>query len=193
MPRTLAASRNSRVRTEPRSPFGASAGSLVEPASPREAQKTTTRAPASEARANVPPHASDSSSGCAKTPRMVRPVRFAAARGSRRSSGAGTTGLEHMTVYRFVFGSHAFKSETCEGPLADTAPIELEDPRQSGRHLFHVLEHEAGDALVHDLSHGAAIESGHRRAAGHRLNEHEPERLRLLNGIHQRARPAEQL
>src|SRR5439155_25316972 len=115
---TPAASRNSRVRTAPRSPFDASAGSPVEPASPRDAQKTTTRAPASEARARVPPHASDSSSGCAKTPRMVRPARLAEARSARLSSGAGTTGLEHMTVYRFVFGGHAFKSETREGLLA---------------------------------------------------------------------------
>ena len=42
------------------------AGSLTDRASPCDAHITTTRQPASASRASVPPHASDSSSGCAK-------------------------------------------------------------------------------------------------------------------------------
>ena len=48
------------------------------------------------------------------------------------------------------------------GPLAD--------------HLFDVAEHPAGDAIVHDLPHGAAVQRGHRRAARHRLGEDQAER-----------------
>src|SRR5450759_2982189 len=160
-PSTAAASRSSRVRTSPRSPSGTSEGSLIEPASPREAHSTMTRAPASARRASVPPHASDSSSGCAKIPRTVRPARG-------RASSA-TMRLHDPTVDGDVFIDHASGAEARDGALAHAPAIEVEDARQLVDHLLEVLEDQAGDAFVHDLPHGAAIEGGDRRAARHRL------------------------
>src|SRR5882672_9564886 len=148
-PRTAAASRSSRARTTPRSPSGTSAGSLIEPASPRDAHTTTTRAPASTRRANVPPHASDSSSGCAKIASTVRPAR-------RRA--LVTTGLHEPGVNRDVLVHHAGCSETGDRALADAAAIEIEKAWQVVGHLLEVVENHPGYALVDDFADGAAVE-----------------------------------
>ena len=164
-----------------------SAGSLTDPRSPREAHSSTTRAPASASRASVPPHASDSSSGCAKTARTVRPTTP-----SDQLSSA-TVRLDDLLVDRHVLVDHALDAEARDGALADAPAIEREHARQAGRHLVEVVEDDAGDAVVDDLADGAAIERGDRRAAGHRFGEHQPERLARLNRVEQRARAAVQL
>ena len=70
--------------------------------------------------------------------------------------------------------------------------IERQHARQAGHQRVERVEHAAGDAVLDHLAHRAAIERRDRRAAGHRLGEHEPERLARLHRIEQRARAAEQ-
>src|SRR5258708_38483300 len=173
-PSTAAASRSSRARTPPRSPSGTSAGSLIDPASPRDAQSRTTRAPASASRASVPPHASDSSSGCAKMPRTVRPA---------SESLSGTVRLHDAAVHADVFVDHARDAEARNGALADAPAIEIEHAREGVRHVLEVVEYHPGDSLIHDLADGAAIQRRHRRSARHRLAEHEAERFGRLNRV----------
>src|SRR5947208_5573225 len=148
MPSTAAASASSRVRTPARSPSGTSAGSLIDPDSPRDPQRSTTRAPASASRASVPPHASDSSSGCAKTARTVRPA-----------SGRSTTMLLHDTkIDRDVLFDHAGRAEPRDGPLADAPTIQIEQTRQLVHHLLEVGEHHPGHAVVDYFTNRATIE-----------------------------------
>src|SRR5258707_6676602 len=120
MQSTAGAARSSLTRTAPRSPRETSAGSLIEPDSPRDAHMSTMRAPASAARASVPPQASDSSSGCAKTARIVRPA---------SESAVGTMRLDHTAVDGLVLLGHPFRAETRERLLAHLLPVQLEQPR----------------------------------------------------------------
>src|SRR5262245_27135040 len=156
-PRTAAASRSSRSRTQPRSPSGTSAGSLIDPASPRDAHSRTTRAPASARRASVPPQASDSSSGCAKIPSTVRP-----ASGRRSTLPSGTMSLHETRVYGEVLGHHPFGAAAFDGALADQPTVEVEHAGQLVGHLLEVFEDHPGHPMVHDFAHRAAIEGGDR-------------------------------
>src|SRR5262252_1298949 len=181
-PSTAAASRSSRSRTPPRSPSGTSEGSLIDPASPRDAQSSTTRAPESASFASVPPQASDSSSGCAKIPSTVRP-----ASGRCSMLPSGTTTLHETRVHVDVAVDHPLDAEARDRALANPAPIEVEHARQLVGHLLEVLEDHPGHPMIDDFTDGTAIEGGDRRSAGHRLGEHEPERLARLDRIEQRA------
>src|SRR3954464_15398589 len=179
-PRTAQASLNSLARTRPRSPSGTSAGSLIDPASPCEAQTTTTRQPASARRASVPPHASDSSSGWAKMPITVRPARgFALA--------SGTMGLHEPGVDRDVLVDHASRAETGDRALVDAAPIEIAHARQPERHFFEIVEDQSGDPFVNHLTHRASVERRDGSSAGHRFGEHQSEGFPGLNRVEQRA------
>src|SRR6185503_20051243 len=125
-----AASTSSRARTPPRlSPSGTRDGSQTDPASPRDAHTTMTRAPASARRANVPPHASDSSSGCAKMPRMVRPASGSSPDRAVRSA-SGTGSLHETRIHGDVLLDHAGGAEPGHRPFVDAAPIEAEHARQ---------------------------------------------------------------
>src|SRR5439155_5250026 len=146
MPSTRAASCSSSVRTRARLPSGTSAGSLTDPFSPREAHINTTRAPASDSRASVPPQASDSSSGCAKTASTVRPA-------SERESSA-TMRLHESTVHVDVLVHHACGAEPRHGAIVHARAIEIEHTLQLVHHLLQVFEHDAGDAIVDDLADG---------------------------------------
>src|SRR5882762_5419485 len=170
MPSTAAASCNSRVRTPARSPSGTSAGSLTDPRSPREAHINTTRAPASDRRASVPPHASDSSSGCAKMARTVRPAKDRSAKAfppslgceasELRRAGAlrSTMRLHEFPVHVDVLVYHACDAEARHSAVVDPLPVEIEHAAQIVHHLLEVLEHQARDAVVHHFADGAAIE-----------------------------------
>src|ERR1043166_2766605 len=178
-PRIFAASCSSLARTLPRSAFATSAGSLTAPFSPREAQIRMTRAPASERRAMVPPHASDSSSGCAKTTRMVRPEK----------SGAPDDAFKD----RDVPVDHPLDAEPRDRAVSHPPAVESEDRFQAGSHLVERVEGHARDALVDDFAHGAEIERDDGRAARHRFGEHETEGLASLHGIEECPGAAEQL
>src|SRR5580765_6243324 len=181
-PRIRAASRSSRVRALARSSPATREPSLQEPRSPREAQITTTRAPASERRASVPPQASDSSSGWAKTARTVRPEKSGAS-GMRPSSDDALIDLE-------VPVDHAFHAESRDGSLADAPAIQTEYSRKPVGHLIEIAEDHAGDRVVHHFSHGAAVQRGHRSTAGHGFRQHQAKRFSRLNGVEQGPRPA---
>src|SRR5438270_9568175 len=124
MPRTRAGSRSSCARTLGRSAAATSAGSLRAPFSPRDAQRRTTRAPASASRASVPPHAIDSSSGWANTARMVRPEK------------SGNDAL----VDGEIFVYHPLDPEPFHRAFANAAPIERKRLRQILDHLTQVVE-----------------------------------------------------
>src|SRR4051812_12318609 len=112
------------------------------------------RAPASASRASVPPHASDSSSGWARTTRIVRP-----------EQSATPVRLDDLLVHRHVFVDHAFDAEARDGALADAAAIEREDGGEVRDHLVEIVEDPARDAFVDDLTDGALVERDDRGAA----------------------------
>src|SRR5580704_4223665 len=142
MPSAAAAARSSAARTRPRSPSsGTSPGSLIAPFSPCDAQSSTTRAPPLAARASVPPQASDSSSGCAKIARIVRPASGRSGEAGELRAGTVPLCVRHQSfVDRDVLVDHAVDPEPLDGALPDAAPVEVEDARQLVGHLFEVLE-----------------------------------------------------
>src|SRR5215471_13293404 len=181
MPSTLAASYSSRARTAARSWPSSSARSLIDPFSPRDAQISTTRAPASASRASVPPHAIDSSSGCANTTRNVRPAR------------SGALGLNDALIDGHVFVDHSTDAEAFHRPFANHTAVECEDPAEILDHLAEIAEDHAGHAVIDDLANSAKIQRNDRRPARHGFGEYETERLACLHRIHERPRAAEQL
>jgi len=64
---------------------------------------------------------------------------------------------------------------------------------QPGGHLVEIAEYDAGDPVVHDFAHGAAVERGDGRAAGHGFREHQARTARAPGWIEQRPRTAVQL
>src|SRR6202035_1020416 len=123
----------------------------------------------------------------AKMPSTVRPARGSAALAS------GTMGLHDPGVDGDVLIDHALGTEPGHRAIVHTATIEIEHAGQPARHLFEVVEDQAGDAFVHDLPDRTAIERDDRRAASHRLGEDQPKRLARLNRVEQRAGAAVQL
>src|SRR5262249_50524865 len=189
-PRTAAAALSSRARTRPRSPSGTSAGSLIDPASPRDAHSRITRTPASDSRAIVPPHASDSSSGCANTQSTVRP---ASGRSVSEFVSTATAGSDDVRVDVDVFVDHACGAETLDRARAHAAAGQGGHARQIVGHLFEIVEDHPPDSPGPHFPHGAAIERGDGRAARHGLGEDEPEGLARLNGVEERARATVEL
>src|SRR4051812_40342913 len=154
MPRIRAAACSSRERMQGRSPSDRSARSLTAPFSPREAHSSTTRAPPSARRASVPPHAMDSSSGWAKTARMVRPAK------------SGASGLEDALIDGDVLTYHSIDTEPRHRAFADAPAIKTERTRQVFHHLAKIAEDEARHPVVDHLAHSAEIERDDWRAAG---------------------------
>src|SRR5919201_5147915 len=159
-PSIVAASYSSRVRTAPRSAFASSAGSDTDPASPRDAQSSTTRAPASDSRASVPPQASDSSSGCAKISSTVRPFNGRSSLALRGSSA--TMRLHDPAIHVDVLVHHARHAEALHGARAHARAVESEHARHFVHHLLEVVEDDAGHAVLDDFPDGAAVERSHR-------------------------------
>src|SRR5256885_3975828 len=143
MPRIAAASCSSRVRTLARSSPAIIVPSLTDPFSPRDAHSSTTRAPASARRAIVPPHASDSSSGCARTTRIVRPEK---------------SGRDDALIHRFVFVDHALDAEACDGLFANAPAIERKHGCEVRGHRVEVFEDHARHAFVNHLAHRAEVD-----------------------------------
>ena len=52
---------------------------------------------------------------------------------------------------------------------------------RTGERFFFGIYDVAGDTVIDDFRHGAAIPRDDRRSAGHRLDHHEPERLRPVD------------
>jgi hypothetical protein len=47
--------------------------------------------------------------------------------------------------------------------------------------LLRILDDETGRAILDDLRHGTLPKRDHRRATGHRLDHHQPKRLRPID------------
>src|SRR4029453_15069022 len=92
-----------------------------------------------------------------------------------------------------VLVDHAIDTEPGNRASAHLTPVEIEHTREPIRHGFQVVEHDTGDAVFHDLAHGAAIESGDGCPAGHRLGQDETERLPRLGRIEEPGRAAVKL
>src|SRR5262245_3250024 len=144
MPRIVAASSSSFVLTRPRLSSGTSVGSLMDPRPPLDAQMSTTRAPASARRASVPPHASDSSSGCAKIARTVRPASVASVPATLASSKG--------VIQLFVFRDHPLDTEARDGMLANAASTEGHRTWEVGHHSIETVRDDAGDTVVYDFT-----------------------------------------
>ena len=108
--------------------------------------------------------------------------------GSRSADVAQQRPINVDIVFRHPCGGKAL-FET----LTHLFPIERNDARQRRDRLFHGFDDGAGDAVLDDLRHRAAAKSQDRRAAGHRLDHGEPERLRPVDREQQRLRVAQEL
>src|SRR5262245_40009277 len=185
-PSVAAASWSSRARTRPRSAFWT--GLLNPPSSPCDAHRSTTRTPASDSRASVPPQASDSSSGWAKMARTVRPLRTDPLAGDRSMMR-----LHELLVRGHVLVHHAVRPEASSGVFANSPAVEVEHAAQPVGHLLQILEDHSRDPVVNDFANRAAIEGRDWRSTRHGLGQDETERLRRLNRVEQRACAAVQL
>src|SRR5438876_9583832 len=107
----------------------------MKPRSPRDAHSRTVDAPRSANRANVPPHASDSSSGWAKTARIVRPARLGVSRGVH-----ATVSLHKTPVNGHVLVHHAVAAEPGDRALTHTPTIDREHVRQTVHHFVQAAE-----------------------------------------------------
>src|SRR4030095_8220775 len=76
-----------------------------------------------------------------------------------------------------VLVNHAIDAEPGNCASAHLPPVEVANAPESIRHGFQVVEHDTSDAVVHDLAHGAAVESGDGCPARHRLGQDQTARL----------------
>src|SRR4029077_1219324 len=107
----------------------------------------------------VPPQAIDSSSGWAKTARIVRP---------EKSDTSGIPpSFDDLPVNGEVLVHHAFHAEPLDGPVAHTPAIQTQHARESIGHLIEIAEDHAGDGIIYDFAHSPAVEGGHGSAARH--------------------------
>ncbi|CAM2163741.1 hypothetical protein BO443_120084 [Burkholderia orbicola] len=87
---------------------------------------------------------------------------------------------------------HCLRAETRVETLADRGARQAVDPVQRADRALHVLDDEAGHAVLDHFRHGAAVERDDRRAAGHRLDHHQAERLRPVDREQQRLRAGQE-
>src|SRR5215218_8024405 len=90
----------------------------------------------------------------------------------------------------------AHDGRDAEAVLAGAAAVRRLDLAQAldrPRHRVLVVDHEAGAPMLDDLRRRALGERDHRRAAGERLDHHEPERLGPADRHEQRAGALEQV
>src|SRR5205085_2702181 len=72
---------------------------------------------------------------------------------------------------------HAPGREAALEGLADVTAVESGDFAQRPNSLGLVVDDKPGNAVLHDFGHRSPPERDHWRAAGHRLDHHEPEWL----------------
>src|SRR5215510_4581336 len=93
--------------------------------------------------------------------------------------------IDAHVVFRHARGVKA----SFEQHPAATA-IKTRQTSDRARRFLHLVDDETG-AVFHNFRHGAVGPCDHRRAAGHRLDHHQAERLRPINREEQRIRPAQ--
>ena len=110
--------------------------------------------------------------------------------GPRPRSLPATCREQRMINLEIVFG-HAGGGKSFLETSADRTTIERQHLRQHPDRLLHRVDDHAGDPFVDDLGHRAATKGEHRRAAGHRLDHRQSERLRPVDREQQRSRLAQ--
>ena len=96
-----------------------------------------------------------------------------------------------LLVDRQIVVDHAIDGELARDRVA-AARAPGQRRREARRHVVDVAAHPSVHAVLHNLLDRAAGECDDRRAARHRLDHHQPERLLPLNREQQRPRVSEQ-
>src|SRR5579875_3258345 len=97
-----------------------------------------------------------------------------------------------LGIQRLVVAGHPGRREPLLEPRPNGAAIEPIDLLHRARSLLDAVDDETRHTVLDDLRHRAAWERNDGRAAGHRLNDDEPEGLRPVDRKEQRARIAEE-
>src|SRR5438034_369615 len=87
---------------------------------------------------------------------------------------------------------HLGRAEASLKHLPATPTAELWYATHRADSLIKIINDKAGHAVVDNLRNRSAAIRDNRRAASHRFNHHEPERLRPVNGKQQRLGAAQQ-
>ena len=132
--------------------------------------------------------------------RAARPMRSNLMRRQRRARGIRLgddtqprRGRAHqLAIDREIIERHALRREVLLEVPADSGARQMRQAIDRADRAGFVLDDEAGDAVGDHLRHRAAIERDHRRAARHRLDHHQAERLRPVDRHQQRDRAAEE-
>ena len=136
----------------------------------------------------------ESAADPAERRRRIRPVTAqdaaAAATGTRprrrRAAGAGVR-FHQAAIDREIVERHAARREALLEPAGGFACATAARRRSTAPIApALVLDDEAGHAFVDDLRHRAAVEGDDRRAARHRLDHHQTERLGPIDRHQQR-------
>src|SRR4029450_8524354 len=89
--------------------------------------------------------------------------------------------FEQRTVERNIVRGHACGRKSLLEPLPNSMTIERKHLRQHPYRLIHRVNEGARDALVDDFRNGTPAECKDRRAARHRLDHYQAERLRPID------------
>src|SRR5581483_10327550 len=110
----------------------------------------------------------------------------------RRPDGALRERCADAPVQREVVVDHPAGGEAALDARAHRAPVEPGSLRDRARGFADGVHEIAVLAVADELAEGAARTGDHRRAAGHRLDDAEPERLLEVDEMDERPRAAEQ-
>src|SRR5262245_1050078 len=102
----------------------------------------------------------------------------------------GRGSLQKPFIDAHVVFRHARGVKASFEHLPAATAIKTRQTSDRARRFLHILDDETG-AVFHNFRHGAVGPCDHRRAAGHRLDHHQAERLRPINREEQRIRPAQ--
>ena len=92
-----------------------------------------------------------------------------------------------------VVDRHAARQEPLLEVSPHTGARQLDDALRRRDRLVQRVDDVARDPVAHHLRHRAASKRDHRRTAGHRLDHHQPERLRPVDREQQRRRVAQEV
>ena len=101
-------------------------------------------------------------------------------------------GVRQAAIDGKIILRHAARGEALLETAADFFARQMAEPVDGADGAVDVLDDEAGEAVVDDFRHRAAIERDDRRAAGHGLDHDQAERLRPVDRHQQRDRAAQE-
>src|SRR5205807_3538174 len=89
----------------------------------------------------------------------------------------GSPGRHELLEQRLVPAHHRIAREAVLDPLAAGRGVEVADVADHLDEVVLAVAAKAGDAVVDELGRGAPVRGDDRRAARHRFDHHQPERL----------------